>query len=50
MSKAGTSLAIRRHLLRELRNVADPARALQQQAYMKSAMPYLGVVTMGHSR
>ena len=27
----------------ELRHVADPTRAPQMQAYMKSAMPYLGV-------
>ena len=45
MSRATPSRAIRRHLLRDLRAVADPARAPQQQAYMKSAMPYLGVVT-----
>jgi 3-methyladenine DNA glycosylase AlkD len=42
---SGTSnTAIRRQLLRELRAVADPGKAAQQQAYMKSAMPYLGVV------
>ena len=34
---------IRRALLAEFGKVADPARALQQQAYMKSTMPYLGV-------
>lgn len=45
MSKSTTSRAIRQQLLRELRAVADPDRALQQQAYMKSAMPYLGVAT-----
>lgn len=28
---------------RELRRLADPTRAPQMQAYMKSAMPYLGV-------
>ena len=28
---------------RDLREAADPARAPQMQAYMKSAMPYLGV-------
>ncbi|MET0965619.1 MAG: DNA alkylation repair protein [Nakamurella sp.] len=28
---------------RELRAVADPVRAPQMQAYMKSAMPYLGI-------
>ncbi len=36
---------IRRRLLADLRAAADPARAAQQQAYMKSQMPYLGVVT-----
>lgn len=30
-------------LLDQLRTVADPARAPAMQAYMKSAMPYLGV-------
>jgi 3-methyladenine DNA glycosylase AlkD len=45
MSKPSTSNAIRRHLLRDLRAVADPTKAPQQQAYMKSDMPYLGVVT-----
>jgi len=32
-----------RSLLAQLRNAADPARAPAMQAYMKSAMPYLGV-------
>jgi 3-methyladenine DNA glycosylase AlkD len=32
---------------RELRRRADPAKAPQMQAYMKSAMPYLGVQTPG---
>jgi 3-methyladenine DNA glycosylase AlkD len=32
-----------RELRRELRALGDPARALAQQAYMKSAMPYYGV-------
>jgi hypothetical protein len=32
-----------RTLLAALRRVADPAKAPQMQAYMKSAMPYLGV-------
>lgn len=40
-----------RDLLLELRTrfaeVGDPARATQQQAYMKSAMPYHGVVMSG---
>ena len=44
MTKPPGSHAIRRHLLRELRAVADPNKAPQQQAYMKSEMPYLGVV------
>ena len=35
---------LRKALVRELRKVADPNRALQQQAYMKSQMPFLGVV------
>jgi 3-methyladenine DNA glycosylase AlkD len=30
-------------LRRELKKVADPARAPQMQAYMKSSMPYMGV-------
>lgn len=33
-------------LLDELRAAADPSRAPAMQAYMKSAMPYLGVPTM----
>jgi 3-methyladenine DNA glycosylase AlkD len=32
---------------RELRRRADPAKAPQMRAYMKSAMPYLGVQTPG---
>ena len=35
---------LRKALVRELRGVADPERALQQQAYIKSQMPFLGVV------
>jgi 3-methyladenine DNA glycosylase AlkD len=37
------SAALRKDLLRELRAVADPARAAGAQAYMKSEMPFLGV-------
>ena len=44
MSEPTSSYAIRRHLLRDLRAVADPTKAPQQQAYMKSEMPYLGVI------
>ena len=32
-------------LLREFKRVADPARAIGAQAYMKSEMPYIGVAT-----
>ncbi|MDH3642015.1 MAG: DNA alkylation repair protein [Gammaproteobacteria bacterium] len=45
MSTSVSSRAVRQHLLRGLRAVADPDRALQQQVYMKSTMPYLGVTT-----
>ena len=38
-----TPARIRRALLVEFGKEADAGRALQQQAYMKSAMPYLGV-------
>ena len=31
-------------MLRALKKIADPDRAVQQQAYMKSEMPFLGVV------
>ena len=34
---------IRESVIAALRDAADPARAPQQQAYMKSGMPYLGV-------
>ncbi|HEU4521578.1 MAG TPA: DNA alkylation repair protein [Thermoanaerobaculia bacterium] len=34
---------LRSDLLRELRAVADPARAAGAQAYMKSEMPFIGV-------
>lgn len=41
---SGTTITrIRRALLSEFEKEADPTRALQQQAYMKSVMPYLGV-------
>ena len=33
-----------------LREAADPARAPQMQAYMKSSMPYLGVASPVHKR
>lgn len=35
--------ALREKVLTELRTIADPERAPGMQAYMKSAMPYLGV-------
>ena len=35
--------SLARAVRRGLKAVADPARARQMQAYMKSAMPYLGV-------
>ena len=34
---------IRESVIVALRDAADPVRAPQQQAYMKSDMPYLGV-------
>ena len=34
---------LRHAVIAALREAADPVRALQQQAYMKSAMPFLGV-------
>lgn len=40
MSPSGQLVAAVRHTLRE---VADPQKATPMQAYMKSAMPYLGV-------
>ena len=36
-------MTIRDSVIAALREAADPARARQQQAYMKSAMPYFGV-------
>ncbi|MCZ6642540.1 MAG: DNA alkylation repair protein [Gammaproteobacteria bacterium] len=41
---AATIARIRQALLFEFDKEADPERALQQQAYMKSAMPYLGIM------
>ncbi|WP_336978746.1 DNA alkylation repair protein [Altererythrobacter fulvus] len=40
-----TSSALARRIRSALEGVADPARAPGMQAYMKSAMPYLGVST-----
>lgn len=37
------AIIIRKTIISELRQDADPARSRQQQAYMKSSMPYLGV-------
>jgi 3-methyladenine DNA glycosylase AlkD len=39
-----TAAALDRALMRALKKIADPDRAVQQQAYMKSEMPFLGVV------
>jgi 3-methyladenine DNA glycosylase AlkD len=39
-----------RAIRRSLRDHADPAKAPIMQAYMKSAMPYLGVQTPDHRR
>ena len=36
-------MTLRASVVAALREAADPARAVQQQAYMKSAMPYFGV-------
>ena len=41
--RSGASVNIRESVIAALREAADPARAPQQQAYMKSAMPYFGV-------
>ena len=38
-----TPAEVRDAVIERLRRVADPVRAPQQQAYMKSKMPYLGV-------
>ena len=45
MPSSGPSLVktLRDAVIAALREAADPARAPQQQAYMKSAMPFLGV-------
>jgi 3-methyladenine DNA glycosylase AlkD len=48
ISKAGKKLL--RALRQSLRYHADPAKAPIMQAYMKSAMPYLGVQTPEHRR
>ena len=45
----GDTVDIREVILAALREAADPVRAPQQQAYMKSEMPYLGV-TVPHCR
>jgi len=37
--------ALIRHLRRELRAAADPVRAPQMRAYMKSTMPYYGIAS-----
>ena len=37
---------LRTDLIRELRRVADPARAKGAQAYMKSEMPFLGIAAV----
>ena len=42
---AETSGDLRRDIVAALRELADPERAVGQQAYMKSAMPFHGVVT-----
>ena len=39
----GGAVDVRSSILTALREASDPARAPQQQAYMKSRMPYLGV-------
>ena len=41
--KASTTAGIRHALIAKFGKEADPERALQQQAYMKSPMPYLGI-------
>lgn len=47
MTRAGRALID--DLRQGLRRVADPSRAPKMQAYMKSAMPYLGVPSAGVS-
>ena len=42
-SRAELAMNIRTSVIAALREAADPARASQQQAYMKSEMPYFGV-------
>ena len=41
--QSGLAKSIRDSVIAALREAADPARAPQQQAYMKSDMPYFGV-------
>ena len=41
--RPGRAMNIRESVIVALRDAADPVRAPQQQAYMKSDMPYLGV-------
>ena len=43
MSTKDPASALRNALRREMKTLANPTRAIQQQAYMKSAMPYLGL-------
>ncbi|HZF44963.1 MAG TPA: DNA alkylation repair protein, partial [Sphingomonadaceae bacterium] len=40
-----SAIPLARRLRSALEEVAEPARAPAMQAYMKSAMPYLGVPT-----
>ena len=41
--RPGRAMTVRRSVIAALREAADPARAPQQQAYMKSEMPFFGV-------
>ncbi len=41
--RRNTESALTATIARELETLADPERAVQQQAYMKSAMPYAGI-------
>jgi len=47
MAMSGADRALIDELRQELRGAADPSRAPRMQAYMKSAMPYLGVDSSG---
>lgn len=47
MGMTGADHALIAELRQQLRGVADPSRAPQMQAYMKSTMPYLGVPSRG---